>query len=456
MSKKVIITIVDGLHLRYLIDTGVIARLAAEHVRMLLLTIPSLQSRLEREAAKYVDLASVALLEEVPITQARRIYLSLNSGTNKKLSETVNFKTEVAKQQEPMKYFLLSVLKKFSATFPYQKLMAWTASSFASSYYRKLLESFSPDLVVFSTPGQKLHDVPLLYECIRAKVPTISPVYSWDNLTAKGPFIFRVDKLIVWNEIMRREAKEFHAYKDDQIIVTGVPVFDPYLSILDEGEQKKSEFKSELGIKGDKPLITVTTIPQIFFGSSHKLVVMRLQELMRENKIPDSCILIRPHPKDATDYSDLASPGRIIIDTYGTSPDETLKNWVPKDDNIIHLGRTMRYSDIVVNISSTITIDAACFDTPVINLCYDVKENESDYAGSVERYYLYTHYRYVVESGASTLVKSEQELIDAINAYLSSPKLHSKERNDLVRQQTGVIDGRAHERVAQAILDNLN
>src|SRR5690606_32252148 len=99
----------------------------------------------------------------------------------------------------------------------------------------------------------------------------------------------------------------------------------------------------------------------------------------------------------------LALPG-VALDYYGSSPSQNvLSKWVPRDDNTTHLARTMKYSDVVINIASTITIDAACFDTPVINIAYDMKQDEREYTGSVARYYNYTHYNHVVRVGAAAL-----------------------------------------------------
>lgn len=72
---------------------------------------------------------------------------------------------------------------------------------FESKYYENILNRLKPDLVVLSTPAQKPLDFKLAYMSHKLGYRTLSPVYSWDNLTAKGPFYFPIDYLIVWNEI---------------------------------------------------------------------------------------------------------------------------------------------------------------------------------------------------------------------------------------------------------------
>jgi hypothetical protein len=452
--KKIIVTIVDGFHYRYLIDSGVMQFLNDKGLVIKFVVIDSLRKRLEEET-RHFENVTIESLASVKLTTWVRLYLTLINNTNKKLTETLNVKNELAKVQSPVRHFLLKTLRSFSNTALYKIGLAQAAKVFASKYYQNMLHDFRPALVVFSTPGQKLPDLPLLYECNKANIPTVSPVYSWDNLTAKGPFIFPVDHLIVWNDIMKREAEVYHDYASHQISVTGVPVFDPYVSVLAEEPHKKEAFFQRLKLNPTRPLITVTTIPRIFFGSGHGELIVRLVDFMKQGLIPECNILVRPHPKDTTDYSVFKSHPIVTLDFYGSTPDDSLQNWIPQKDNIEYLGRTMRYSDIVINVASTITIDASCFDTPVINIAYDMKKSEDDYIGNVSRYYSYTHYNHVVRSNAAALVKNDDELIAAVNGYLNNRQLHSEERNALVKQQSGCLDGKAHIRVAEAILKQI-
>jgi hypothetical protein len=436
-------------------DSGVMQFLNDKGLIIKFVIIDSLRKRLEEETRHFHDV-TIESLPEVKLTTGVRLYLTLINNTNKKLTETLNVKNELAKRRSPVRHFLLTTLRSFSTTSAYQIGLAQAAKVFASKYYQKMLREFRPDLVVFSTPGQKLPDLPLLYESIKADVPTVSPVYSWDNLTAKGPFIFPVDHLIVWNDIMKKEAEVYHDYSSDEISVTGVPVFDPYINVLTEGPRMKELFFQKLRLNPSRPVITVTTIPRIFFGSGHAELIRRLVSFMKQGRIPDCNILVRPHPKDTTDYTEFELHPLVSIDFYGSTPDDSLQNWIPQKDNIEYLGRTMRYSDVVINVASTITIDASCFDTPVINIAYDLKTTENDYIGNVARYYSYTHYNHVVKSDAAALVKSDDELIVAVNGYLSSRQLHSVQRAALVKQQGGCLDGKAHVRVAEAILKQIS
>ena len=80
-----------------------------------------------------------------------------------------------------------------------------------------------PTLVAVSTPGLIFAEVPVLRTATRHGVPSIAVDLSWDNLTNKLFPIRRVDRLVVWNSTMRREAHELHGYPLEDISVAGPP-----------------------------------------------------------------------------------------------------------------------------------------------------------------------------------------------------------------------------------------
>ncbi|RAV99752.1 CDP-glycerol glycerophosphotransferase family protein [Pseudochryseolinea flava] len=454
MQRRIIITLVDGFHHRYLADTGVIDRMLEQDIQLLILTTAILKERIENSPLGKNPRVTLGILDEVKLSKIHRVHLFLIINASRKLSRTLNVKNEMKAKTGKLSYLASRFARSISSTGLYSLMLRIAGSAFSSSRYRQLLNEFKPHLVVFSTPGQKVNDLPLIYEALRQKIKTISPVYSWDNLTAKGPFIFNVDKLIVWNEIMKEEAIEYHQYKAEDVIVAGVPVFDSYVKVLHEPATNKKEFLSQFGFGDDKPLISITTIPTIYFGSCHRELTLRILNFINRGMIPPSNVLLRPHPLDETDYTDLEKNPGVVVDYYGSTPTQNvISKWVPREDNTTHLARTMKYSNVVINIASTITIDAACFDTPVINIAYDMKDNPQEYVGSISRYYQYTHYQHVVKVGAAALVNSDEELLNALNTYLKDRSYHAEERKRLVYQQTGDLDGRAYQRIADAIIN---
>jgi CDP-glycerol glycerophosphotransferase (TagB/SpsB family) len=114
---------------------------------------------------------------------------------------------------------------------------------------------------------------------------------------------------------------------------------------------------------------------------------------------------------------------------------------------------TFRHADVVINLSSTVTIDAALLDRPVINLDYDPEPGQPQQELIREINHLWTHFKPVAESGGVWLVDNDEELITAVRTYLRHPELHREKRRWIAEYVCGYTDGRSGERVANAIID---
>ncbi len=448
MKRHLLITIVDGFHYRYLVQGGILDLLAEASDKVIVCgTEPVLQA-LERRGDRRLVLAP---LPQRKVGRGIAVHQFLRSCGNLQLSETLNIKAEQQREQTPWRYRVRRWLGKASVQFGIDAAR-WLEHVWHDPTVLRLMQAHGVTRVVLSTPGQKLEDLPFLEAARRLGISTVSPVYSWDNLTAKGPFVLAPDRLVVWNEVMRDEACRFHDYAPEAVAIGGVPVFDPYLAIRAEtNDSARRVFLSSLGLDPHKRLVTLTTIPRVYFGSSHRLLAQMIKGWMTSGALGQISLLIRPHPLDDTDYRDLEGAD-VVVDDYGSRPDPDPRRWHPADDNAVHLGRTMAFSDVVINIASTITVDAACFDTPIVNVAFDLKPRGDEYVGSVARYYRYTHYRQVVETRAATLVQHPSELLPVLADYLNDRSKSREGRTRLVRTQVGQLDGAARKRTANALL----
>ena len=105
---------------------------------------------------------------------------------------------------------------------------------------------------------------------------------------------------------------------------------------------------------------------------------------------------------------------------------------------------------MVINLVSTLTLDAAANDRPAILICYE-GEKELPYVQSARIWYDFLHYRNIVKTGACPIVHSHVELQAAINRFLDDPEYLRKERNELIHSFLFKNDGRSAERIAQVV-----
>jgi len=316
---------------------------------------------------------------------------------------------------------------------------------------------WQPTLVAVSTPGLIFAEVPLLRTAARRRVPTIAVDLSWDNLTNKLFPIRRLDRVVVWNETMRQELHELHGYDADAVDVAGPPQFDCYFN--GEPRSSRADFCRRIGLDPSRKLITLTTIPSESYPR-HDVVIDHLLNAIRSGTLAAPCdLLVRVHPRDdPRGYSRYAGIPHIAVEKPfresarsgdGHGVDVTV-------ENTRHLADTMRHSDVVLNVASTIAIEASIFDAPVVNIAFDDRDAEArPFLESPLRYYSYTHYQQIVRTGAVRIAKSPAEMIDFVNGYLRDRSLDAAGRQRVVLEQCEFTDGRSAERVARAMARQL-
>ena len=91
---------------------------------------------------------------------------------------------------------------------------------------------------------------------------------------------------------------------------------------------------------------------------------------------------------------------------------------------------------------------------PVINISFDLEPKE--YLFSVKRYYDFNHFKPVVETGATKLALSFNELIHFIVRYFNNPELENEERAQLRNTMCFQVDGQSSKRIVDAFIRQLD
>ena len=98
---------------------------------------------------------------------------------------------------------------------------------------------------------------------------------------------------------------------------------------------------------------------------------------------------------------------------------------------------------------STMSLDFIQFGKPIINTVFG---NATNGLYDDQRFLKYEHIINVVNSNATTIVKNEKALIDAIIEYLKNPSLHEENRNNLLKLQVSKPLTATGKRIAQTLL----
>lgn len=372
--------------------------------------------------------------------------------------ETAEILHRRARIVEPKRYWVHRPLAKLLRHVPgSESALSWLQNHLTRAKdVERYLDALKADVVVLGSGAVKFPDVPVARYARLRKLPTFGIIHSWDNLAIKGPTL-KCDRIAVWNRHMVEHAQTLFGYRPDQIVVTGPGHFDIYKR--PSSPVHRNEFFARVGLDPSRKLITYTTMPPMSLNFSADFV-HQIAEWIREDALAFPCqLLVRLHPQDDPAlYAGCESLPHVHLERPGRYRDEVswrqaIYYYDPSEADVEHLRDTLLHSDVVVNLASTITLEAAALDRPIVNLAYNPPG--TNWPVSLADYYRLTHYRPVTESGAVRLARNSDELRDAINEALRHPERRREERRRMYADMVTYTDGRCALRLADAILDFL-
>ncbi len=318
----------------------------------------------------------------------------------------------------------------------------------------QLFDEHQPALVVCANPGLVFSEVPLMRTARRRGVACMVIDASWDNFTNKLLPVRQADRLVVWNEIMKDQAVRLHGYRPEAISVAGAPQFDVHFRA--QARCTRAEFFQRISADPSRKLIVLTTTPRSLYRH-HDYVLRELSAAIEGGPLAGAQVLVRLHPRDEVEaYREFEGVPHVIIEKpfrpTVTGSDGLAIDVMPEHQR--HLGDTLCHADAVVNVASTITIEACIFDTPVVNICFDGPGGEP-FVRSATRYYRFTHYVNITNRQAVRVATSAAEMVDAVARYLADRSLDADGRRQVVLDQCRFTDGGSAERVIAHVLDEL-
>ena len=293
-------------------------------------------------------------------------------------------------------------------------------------------------------------------EAQKLGLPVFSAVTNYDAMVNKGYPGFIPSCLAVWSNQMADEAMRLLGVPARKIEVTGPLQYDRFLQPL---PLRRDEFLRSIGLNPELKTIffaggvNVTRYFEIF-----DLLVERAGEAWREK----FNLIIRPYPHAKL----LVSPGWKVLENllnqkgiYISSPgsidaedrSDEYKQDLWLDEGVDELTYLLRYSDVMVNYFSTISLEAAICDLPVIHLGYDNYTFGHRYGITSEFQQRQTHNRRRLRLAASKVARNEAELISAIDQYLSDRNLDHDKRQAYAVSECGELDGNAGTRLVEMI-----
>lgn len=336
-----------------------------------------------------------------------------------------------------------------------RRLFAYAESRlFQSNSHQELFRKYHPSLLVIADNGTIALSNLLMGEAKRHGTEIVSIVLSWDNLTSKGMGGTMPDYAVAWNENMKEELQEYHAVEPSRIFLGGVAHFDDYFR--NGATAGKEEFLRTFDLAPNRRTIFLGTASPSTFRHNVALIRLLLEAIDKGAFVEPCQLLVRFHPASLSKMRGALGKEKEQIDglkeRYGkllaldfpeTIPQKYGDVFSTKDQH--KLAMILQHSDVMVNLFSTLMLEACIFDLPVINVGF---YNYGDTNFNNKMLKDFTHIRKIVDYGAVRIAYSEQELFDLTNMYLKDRSMDRTERRLVREKEGGPNKGRAGEAIA--------
>ena len=263
------------------------------------------------------------------------------------------------------------------------------------------------------------------------KIQTFTHILSFDNLTSRGYLpIENFDIYFVWNQTMKNELIKYYNVDYSKIIISGTPQFDYHTDT--EYKLSRTETLKKFGLLEEDNYILYCANHHHISPNEPELLDYILNEFRGSMELSSYKIILRIHPMDNYERWNklLKMHPSIFVSIPWEHKDDNSTFWGnPTIDDLILFSNILRYSSVMLNIASTVSIDAGITDTPVVCLGFHPTiKTEGDFYNEV---HFSEHYAPIMQTKATPLANSVEELIDLITDQLQNPENLKAQRLEL-------------------------
>ncbi len=458
--KTILVSIYDGDTEKNILRSGVLNRLESTGNKIVLAIRASKDGSKEEYYQKNFGAENV-IIEAIPnaMTRFEAYMFHFSWNTLPTRSAYVKRHDLYVKHNNKLRYAAESAAGFMGKFRLWRNVVRWGYYMLPDDYCKELFLKYKPDLF-FSPNMFSAEDCRLLRQARKMGIKTMTMAKSWDVPTTRGFTRVKADRILVYNEINKKEIIEIGDYKPEQVTIIGFPQFDIYTH--KEIYTSREEFFKSIGADLSKTLI-LFAVPGDFKNPYSHEIMQGLDDAVSAGKFAKPVqFLARFHPKYPSKGEELQHLKHFIKDRPGTYFSKTMEKaldapmsqtfqWTFTDKDIIHLANSIEHTAVTINTESTMTLDAAAHNKPVVLIGFDGNQ-KLDYWKSVIRNYDREHLMGVLRTNGVRLAKSLDELIMYTNDYLKDPTLDQKGRDDMREQVLYKVDGKSSDRIVDALM----
>lgn len=474
--KTFFIAIDHGLALAYMLYTDLAKQLSAKPVRLVFLVQDELLSKMKQDFGTLHNTIFESLREDQLIKYQRTHHPRLqelfeyvrgasaspkipltyvDTHRRRKLTEARG-RWKLALQLAQPAIFVLRHSRLARRFFMYLQNKLLTPN-----IYPDYFEKYRPDMALSSTCGWRI-DRYFLREANRHKVPTAVFTLGWDNPSANGIPGAYVEHVNVWSKIHAWELNAGIDWPMEQIHVGGMPLYDNYLS--KKWIMPRSEYFGMHGLDPDKKLIAYVATALSITPNLHLIEMLMKMVSDGSLKVPAQ-LLIRLHPNHFRDVDRYAQEREAIYLLAKEWPDIHVIAPRPLAGTVLRYSgedfeekaSMLAHCDVMVSIYSTMVLEAALHDKPVVSACIDTPQGWPDnFWIPLSEIPGWPTAKRVNACGAARTAFTEEEMAAHLNAYLSDASLDAGGRRKFVEQELTFLEsGQATRNTADYLLSLL-
>jgi hypothetical protein len=344
-----------------------------------------------------------------------------------------------------------------------RKLVVNYQGRFTPNIYTDLFDRYKPDLVIASTPGWRM-DRYLLREAAARGIPTAAVIVGWDNPSSYRLSGASVDKVTCWSEIQKQELVLGADWKPEQVSISGIPSYDGYF----RGSWliPRQEYFRIHGLDPGRKLLCYACSFETFAPNFPN--ISAIAELVNQNLLAEpSQLLIRLHPNHFRPHTRFEEEANRVREYIQHMPYVHLVEPVSlggglgyySGEDIEEKASMMAYSDVFLTVYSTMVVETAIHDRPIVSVCIDIPggwNQPQTYSLPLSAIGEWpTHLRFR-EAGAGRVAFNQAELLQITNYYLKNPAADHANRVKFIQDECTFTDGSAGERTAKTIMSWLS
>lgn len=352
----------------------------------------------------------------------------------------------------PLAWLTIAALRRSQAA---RRALVRAQTRFDPGLYADLFERYAPKLVVASSAGWRL-DRYLLREAARRGVRTAAVIVGWDNPSSYSLPGAPLDWVTCWSAIQRDELVLGSDWPMERVHIGGIPSYDGYFRrtwVLPRDEYFR--------MHGLDPARKLVVYASSFVSFSPNLQnVEALARLVAEDRLAaPSQLLVRLHPNHFMDVHLFAVERKRIHELARTVPHVHVVEPVPlggelgyySGEDMPEKSSMMAHADVFVTVYSTMVVEAALHDRPIVSLCLDAPrgwDTPRKYTLPLSRIGDWPTHERFRKAGAGLVALSVEQAREAIDGYLREPKLQAEARRTFVEREVTFTDGTAGRRTS--------